>query len=66
MVSALSNDLERSCINSQVVRVVEDVLRTDDEDDKVDEVDIAIKFSTPSKARDRITYSQRSTLSNLC
>jgi hypothetical protein len=53
-------------MNSQVVRVVEDVLRTDDEDDKVDEVDIAIKLSTSSRARDRITYSQRSTLSNLC
>ena len=41
-------------MNSQVARVVEDVLRTDDEDDKVDEVDIAIKLSTPSRARDRI------------
>ena len=51
---------------SQVVLVIDDVLRTDDEDDKVDEVDIAIKLSTPSRARDRITYSQRSTLSNLC
>ena len=53
-------------MNSQVARVVEDVLRTDDEDDKVDEVDIAIKLSTPSRAMDRITYSQKSTLSNLC
>jgi hypothetical protein len=53
-------------MNSQVVLVVEDILRTDDEDDKVDEVDIAIKLSTPSRARDTITYSQRPTLSNLC
>jgi hypothetical protein len=53
-------------MNSQVARVVGDVPRTDDEDDKVDEVDIAIKLSTPSRARDRITYSQKSTLSNLC
>jgi hypothetical protein len=36
------NDLERSCMTSQVVLVVDDVLRTDDEDDKVDEVDVAI------------------------
>jgi hypothetical protein len=36
------NDLERSCMTSQVVPDVDDVLRTDDEDDKVDEVDVAI------------------------
>lgn len=65
-MSALSNHLKRSCMNSQVARVVEDVLRTDNEDDKFDEVDIPIKLSTPSRAMDRITYSQKSTLSNLC
>jgi hypothetical protein len=36
------NDLERLCMASQVVLVIDDVLRTDDEDDKVDEVDVAI------------------------
>jgi hypothetical protein len=36
------NDLERPCVTSRVVLVVDDALRTDDEEDKVDEVDVAI------------------------